>query len=93
MSRPTEVPPPLTCGACGALVDECQAWRPWPQRVPDAGGDFMILLPLLGVEVCLYIARWDPARARWTFHDDMFGVEECEPLAWRHLPPLPEWIA
>ncbi len=92
MSAPLHIPPPLTCGACGALVDERQAWHRWPHRMPDCGGDYLILMALPDTTVYIDIARWDSADQTWSLFGDLFGLDECVPLAWRHLPPLPEWI-
>lgn len=86
------IPPPLTCGACGALVDERQAWHRWPHRVPDCGGDYLVLLPLPDTTVYLEIAGFDTAQQTWSIPGELFADDGCVPLAWRHLSPLPEWI-
>lgn len=41
--------------------------------------------------VYIDIARWDGADRSWSLIVDLFGVDACPPLAYRHLPPLPEW--
>ena len=86
------IAPPLTCGACGALVDERQAWHRGPHHAPDCGGDYLILLQLPDTTVYIDIGRWDSAQKTWSLFGDLFGTDDCVPLAWRHLPPLPEWV-
>lgn len=96
MSAPIEspaidIPPPLTCGACGALVDERQAWQRWPQDVPGARGTYLVLLALPDGQAYHEFADWRPAEAGWRIDSGLGG--DAWPLAWRHLPPLPEWLA
>ena len=86
------IPPPLTCGACGALVDERQAWHRWPHRMPDCGGDYLVMLPLPDTTVYVEIAIFDGLQQVWSIPGDPFADDGCVPLAWRPLPPLPEWI-
>lgn len=86
------ITPPLTCGACQALVDERQAWHRGWQHTPDASGDYLILLQLPDTTAYTDIGRWDGAGRSWSLIGDLFGLDECVPLAWRHLPPLPEWV-
>ncbi len=93
MNTPIEPPPPLTCGACGALVDERQAWHPWPSQQPQASGEFLLALQDADTTtVYLEAATWEAAANRWTLYGDPFGVQDAWPIAWRHLPPLPEWV-
>lgn len=92
MNRPIDILPPLTCGACGALVDDRQAWHRWPHHTPDASGDYLVALQLPDTTVYTDIARWDGAERTWSLLGDLYGVDECVPLAWRHRPALPEWL-
>lgn len=89
MTRPIDIPPPLICGACGALVDERQAWRAWPHHKPAAAGEYLVLMMAPNTAVYRDIGRWEAAT--WTM-DDPYGYSDAWPIAWRHLPPLPEWI-
>lgn len=87
-----EITPPLTCGACQALVDERQAWHRFPAHAPECSGDYLVVLqPMPHEPVYIDIARWDGADRSWSLIVDLFGVDACPPLAYRHLPPLPEW--
>lgn len=91
MSAPIDIPPPLTCGACGALVDERQAWHRWPHHMPPAGGEYIVVLQTPDTRVHQEFALWEPDDGAWLLLED--GVD-CDPwpIAWRHLPPLPEWV-
>ena len=95
MSGEINIPPPLTCGACGALVDERQAWHRWPHRMPDASGDYIVLLQAPDTRAYQEIAQWRSEDAGWRLDEGGFtrchGAGDPWPLAWRHLPPLPEW--
>lgn len=94
MTATIHIPPPLSCGACGALVDERQAWRRWPQHTPEAGGEYLVLLQAPDTMVYQGIATWKSADATWRQKDEWFVYGEIDvwPIAWRHLPPLPEWV-
>ena len=88
-----EIPPPLTCGGCGALVDERQAWHSWPDSPPDGPGGYLILLQEQDTTVHVDIAQYQPRDAHpWSLYGDLFGAHDTHPIAWRHLPPLPEWV-
>lgn len=88
MSASIHIPPPLTCGACGALVDERQAWHRWPRRMPDASGEYIVLLQAPDTRVYQDFADWKSEDAGWRLD----GEGDVWPLAWRHKPPLPEWM-
>ena len=92
MNAPIDIPPPLTCGACGALVDERQAWHPWPSQQPQADGGYLLALQDADTTVYVDIATWEAAAQRWNLYGDPFGVQDAWPIAWRPLPPLPEWV-
>ena len=103
MSAAIDIPPPLTCGACGALVDERQASHRWPQDVPAADGDYLVLVQEEGGRYRYACAHWFAGRAGmaepgyraftgWLLPGP-HGAKDITPLAWRHLPPLPEWLA
>lgn len=93
MSAPIDIPPPLTCGACGALVDERQAWHRWPQDEPAAAGGYLVLLALPDGRVYAEFAEWQPSDVNWWVDSGAPTGSDAWPLAWRHLPPLPEWLA
>ena len=89
MNAPITIPPPLTCGACGALVDEGQAWHRWPHHVPPADGEYLVLVQLPDTRIYQDFAQWQDEHFTWRLTDD---GHSAWPLAWRHVPPLPEWV-
>ena len=91
MNAPIDIPPPLTCGACGALVDESQAWHLWPDHVPAAPGEYILLLQAPDIRVYEEFALWEPQFGAWQLRGDGHTCDPW-PIAWRHVPPLPEWV-
>ena len=98
MSGPVDTSPALTCAACGARVDESQSWQRWPDRKPWAPGHYLVLMSLSTVEhpFCgpagvQSIGFWQPTSQCWLVPSDVNGIHDARPLAWRPLPPLPEW--
>ena len=92
MSAPIDIPPPLTCGICAALVDEGQAWHRWPDHAPAAPGEYIILLQAHDTRVYQEFALWEGAETGWQLSVDLMALEDPWPIAWRHVPPLPEWV-
>ena len=91
MSAPIDIPPPLTCGACGALVDERQAWHRWPHHVPPADGDYLVMMQAPDTMVYQSLAYWRREYFVWRLYSD-WNAADPWPIAWRHVPPLPEWV-
>ena len=83
--------PQTTCLACGAPLDERQAWHRWPHHMPPAGGEYVVLLQLPDTRVILDFAQWEPGIGAWQPRDDR-DTSDPWPIAWRPLPPLPEWV-
>ena len=75
------------------MNDERQAWRRWPDQKPTAAGDYLVLLQAPDTLLYIDIGVWDsgPAGSAWLLNSDPYGLSDAWPLAWRPLPPLPEW--
>ena len=75
------------------MNDERQAWQRWPDQKPTAAGDYLVLLQAPDTLLYIDIGVWDsgPAGSAWLLNSDPYGLSDAWPLAWRPLPPLPEW--
>lgn len=90
--NPIEITPPLTCGACGGLVDESQAWHRWPHHTPAAPGEYIVLLQAPDTRVYQEFALWEGPETGWQLAGDIMALEDPWPMAWRHVPAPPEWV-
>lgn len=80
--------------ACSAAKgDERNAWHPWPDQKPTAAGDYLVLLQAPDTLLYIDIGVWESGidGSAWLLNSDPNDLLDAWPIAWRPLPPLPEW--
>ena len=76
--------------ACAAAkVDERHAWHPWPDQQPSANGYYLVLVQPLKELPYIEVRAWEDGG--WWMNSNPYGRSGARPLAWRPMPPLPEW--